>query len=82
MPNTDTYSINNKDGILRGCIDLVESPDDGGWYAQEYNFKRFKHNDATRTSKNIFRTRIRDRLQHGRLACAKMSDWLRKYDQD
>lgn len=35
-----------------GCIDLVESPDDGGWYAQEYDFTRT--DNATRTSATIY----------------------------
>ena len=35
-----------------GCIDLVESPDDGGWYAQEYDFER--GDNATRTSAKIY----------------------------
>lgn len=28
------------DGGLTGAIDLVYSPDEGGWYAQEYCFVR------------------------------------------
>lgn len=52
---TDTYSIDNAGGVLNGCIDLVESPDDGGWYAQQYDFRR--KDNATRTSLKIFRTR-------------------------
>lgn len=35
-----------------GCLDLVFSPDDGGWYAHEYDFKR--HRD--RVSQNISET--------------------------
>ena len=35
-----------------GCIDLVHSPDDGGWYAQEYDFTR--GDNATRTSAKIY----------------------------
>lgn len=50
--HTDTYSIDNKGGVIRGCIDLVHSPDDGGWYAQEYDFK--SENNATRTSSKIY----------------------------
>lgn len=49
----NVYSIDNRGGLLRGCIDLCYSPDDGGWYAQQYNFK----NNATRTSRQIFSTR-------------------------
>jgi hypothetical protein len=48
----DTYAVNNYGGVIRGCIDLVESPDDGGWYAQEYDFKR--KDSATRTSAKIY----------------------------
>jgi len=55
MTQPDTYAINNAGGIIRGCIDLVESPDDGGWYAQEYDFKR--KDAATRTSSKIYRDR-------------------------
>ena len=39
----------------RGCIDLCYSPDDGGWYAQEYDFSRA--DNATRTSRKIYVTR-------------------------
>lgn len=54
----DTYRImtlpeSPKEAI--GCIDLVESPDDGGWYAQEYDFRRA--DNATRTTKRIYPTR-------------------------
>jgi hypothetical protein len=38
-----------------GCIDLVYSPDDGGWYAQEYDFTRT--DNATRTSARIWPNR-------------------------
>jgi len=49
------YNIDNRGGILRGCIDLVESPDDDGWYAQQYDFKR--SDNATRTSAKIYPSR-------------------------
>lgn len=49
----DTFAINNAGGVLLGCIDLVESPDDGGWYAQEYDFR----DAATRTSNKIYSSR-------------------------
>ncbi len=52
MEHQDTFAINNADGVIRGCIDLCHSPDDGGWYAQEYDFKR--KDNATRTSKKIY----------------------------
>jgi len=52
---TDTYRIDNAGGTINGCIDLCFSPDDGGWYAQQYDFKR--SDNATRTSKQIFHTR-------------------------
>ena len=55
MTSTDTYKIDNAGGTINGCIDIVESPDDGGWYAQQYDFKR--KDNATRTSRKIFRTR-------------------------
>jgi len=55
MTPQDTFSINNVGGVIRGCIDLVDSPDDGGWYAQEYDFKR--KDNATRTSSKIYRDR-------------------------
>ncbi len=48
----DTYAINNVGGVVRGCVDLVDSPDDGGWYAQEYDFTR--GDGATRTSLKIY----------------------------
>lgn len=38
-----------------GGIDLVESPDDNGWYAHEYDFTRA--DNATRTSTKIYRTK-------------------------
>jgi hypothetical protein len=36
-------------------IDYVFSPDDGGWYAQEYDHAR--KDNATRVSKKIYRSR-------------------------
>lgn len=39
-----------------GGIDLVYSPDDGGWYAQEYDFTRA--DNATRTSTRIYGDRM------------------------
>lgn len=39
----------------KSCIDLCYSPDDGGWYAQEYDFQRKDH--ATRTSAKIYSSR-------------------------
>jgi len=51
----DTYRIHrdpNDRLSTIGCIDLVESPDDGGWYAQEYDFTR--GDNATRTSAKIY----------------------------
>lgn len=38
-----------------GCIDFVYSPDDGGWYGQEYDFTR--NDSATRTTKRIYSSR-------------------------
>lgn len=55
---TDTYHVDFGTAPKRevcGCIDLVESHDDGGWYAQQYDFKR--SDSATRTSSKIYRTR-------------------------
>ena len=55
---SDTYRIHkdpeNRSSTI-GCIDLVDSPDDGGWYAQEYDFTRT--DNATRTSAKIYPTR-------------------------
>ena len=42
-------------GIAKSCVVLCFSPDDGGWYAQEYNFLR--RDNAKRTSKKIYATR-------------------------
>lgn len=53
--HADTYKIDNRGGTINGCIDIVHSPDDYGWYAQEYDFKRA--DNATRTSKKIWRSR-------------------------
>lgn len=47
-----TYSIKRGHYEVEGCIDLVESEDNGGWYAQEYDFTR--KDSATRTSKKIY----------------------------
>lgn len=54
---TDTFRAerDSRTGVCRSCIDLVESPDDDGWYAQEYNFLR--RDNATRTSRKIYPTR-------------------------
>lgn len=54
----DIYRItrdprNPRKGI--GCIDLCESPDDGGWYAQQYDFTRA--DNATRVSAKIYPSR-------------------------
>lgn len=54
----DTYQItrsqtNPKEAA--GCIDLCESVDDGGWYAQQYDFTR--EDNATRVSSTIYNTR-------------------------
>jgi hypothetical protein len=53
--NADTYKIDAANGVVNGCIDLCESPDDDGWYAQEYDFTR--KDNATRTSSKIYRDR-------------------------
>ena len=55
---SDTHRVttdpaNSKNVI--GCIDLCYSPDDGGWYAQQYDFTR--KDNATRTSSKIYPTR-------------------------
>lgn len=55
---TDTTHSVERDpatGIAKSCIVLVESPDDDGWYAQEYNFLR--RDNATRTSSKIYPNR-------------------------
>jgi hypothetical protein len=54
---TDTYRAtrDERTGVAKSCVDLVESPDDDGWYAQEYNFLR--RDNATRTSSRIYRSR-------------------------
>jgi hypothetical protein len=54
----DTYHIATLPNAPKkavGCIDLVESDDDGGWYAHQYDFRRA--DNATRTSRKIYRTR-------------------------
>jgi hypothetical protein len=48
-------AFRNEDGSARGCIDLVESPDDGGWYAHEFDFLR--KDNATRSSSKIYKDR-------------------------
>lgn len=54
----DTYRIHtnpeNRSEVI-GCIDLCYSPDDDGWYAQEYDFTR--NDNATRISAKIYPTR-------------------------
>lgn len=54
----DTYQIrrnpsNPKEAIH--CIDLVQSEDDGGWYAHEYDFAR--EDNYTRMSDTVYPTR-------------------------
>ena len=54
----ETYSIKrhaSKNEAL-GCIDIVESEDDGGWYAMEYDFTR--KDNATRVSRGVYPTKI------------------------
>jgi hypothetical protein len=51
---THTDPTNRRSVI--GCIDLVESPDDGGWYAQEYDFTRT--DNSTRTSAKIYPDKV------------------------
>jgi hypothetical protein len=52
----DTYQVfRDSGGKVMGGIELVESPDDDGWYAQEFDFTR--RDNATRTSQRIYRTR-------------------------
>ena len=51
----DTYSVRRAGNEALGCIDIVESPDYDGWYAQEYDFTR--KDGATRTSSKIYSTR-------------------------
>lgn len=52
--DTDLYRAERdpRTGISKSCVDLCYSPDDGGWYAQEYNFLR--RDNATRTSSKIY----------------------------
>jgi hypothetical protein len=55
---TDTYQItrsNSSPPEALGCIDLVHSEDDGGWYAHEYDFTRA--DNATRVSRWIYPTK-------------------------
>lgn len=70
-PSNNTYAINNAGGILLGCVDLVYSPDDGGWYAHEYDFKR--KDNATRSSSKIYgdRDALIRALKSGRHRWAK-----------
>lgn len=51
----DAYSVDRSGNKVNGMIDLVDSPDDGGWYAQQYDFRRT--DNATRTSQKIYRSR-------------------------
>lgn len=55
MTNTHQVTRDPRTGIATSCIDLCFSPDDGGWYAHEYNFLR--RDNATRTSSKIYRDR-------------------------
>jgi len=55
---SDTYHISTAGTAKReitGCIELVESFDDCGWYAHEYDFNR--KDNSTRVSSKIYRTR-------------------------
>lgn len=38
-----------------GCIELVESPDDDGWYAHQVDFRR--KDNSTRSSSKIYPTK-------------------------
>jgi len=53
----DVFKITpSPDGnTAQGCIDLVQSYDDDGWYAHEYDFTRA--DNATRTSRRIYHSR-------------------------
>lgn len=70
---SDTYSIKREDGKIIGCVDLVESPDDHGWYAQQYDFTR--KDSATRTSSKIYSNRrsLMDALDGGKHRWQKWS---------
>ena len=54
----DTYQITRHPTKPEavGCIDLVQSDDDGGWYAHQYDFTR--EDNATRISATIYPTKI------------------------
>jgi hypothetical protein len=55
METQDTHLIRRDPADPKsaiGCIDLCYSPDDGGWYAHEYDFTR--KDNATRTSSKIY----------------------------
>ncbi len=52
---SDTYHIERAGKECLGCIELVESHDDDGWYAHQYDFTR--KDNATRTSSKIYATR-------------------------
>lgn len=54
----ETYEIRRdpkRPGEALGCIDIVQSEDDRGWYAMEYDFTR--KDSATRVSRGIYRTK-------------------------
>jgi hypothetical protein len=54
----DTYRVTRDTSDPKkpiGCIDLVESFDDDGWYAEEYDFTR--GDNSTRTSARIYSDR-------------------------
>lgn len=54
----DTYQITRdpkNPKRANGCIDIVQSHDDGGWYAHQYDFTR--EDNATRVSATIYSTR-------------------------
>lgn len=48
-------AFRNEDGSVKGCIDLVESFDDDGWYAHEFDFTRT--DNATRVSHKIYKSK-------------------------
>lgn len=67
--DNQVYSIARDPANARkalGCIDLVDSPDDGGWYAHQYDFTRA--DGYTRTSARIYPscTALRRALDSGK----------------
>jgi hypothetical protein len=61
----ELYNANrNESGEVNQCTDMIYSPDDNGWYGQEYDFAKAKE----RVTKRIYPNR------HTLLAALKRGD--------